>query len=124
MKTPNIVISICEVLVMFNLALGQTTPLGSTEELTGVVSDAVCQGRHDRKGVTDYGCTRKCVEDGAGYALVVGKTVYILEGHRVELDNFAGGRATVVGRVTDSRVVVDSVTAVKKKARVRNHGNA
>jgi hypothetical protein len=124
MKMPNIVISIFEVLVMFNLAFGQTTPLGSTKELTGIVSDATCQGRHNRNAVTNYGCTRKCAEDGAGYALVVGKTVYILEGHRVELDKFAGGRATVLGRLNDGTVVVDSVKAVKKKAKVRNRGDA
>lgn len=120
----NLVIRIVEVLVMFNLAFGQTTPPGSTEELTGIVSDYTCQGRHNRKAVTNYGCTRKCVEDGADYALVVGQRVYILEGHRADLDRFAGGRATVVGRVNDGKVVVDSVTAVKKKAKVRTHGDA
>lgn len=124
MNMRNIVISIFEVLVMFNLALGQTTPPGSTEELTGIVSDATCQGRHNRKAVTNYGCTRKCVENGADYALVVGQTVYVLEGHRAELEKFAGGRATVSGRVTENRVLVDSVTAVKKKAKVRTHGDA
>ena len=124
MKVRNIVISIFEVLVMFNLAFGQTTPPGSTEELTGIVSDATCQGRHNRKAVTNYGCTRKCVEDGADYALVVGQTVYILEGHRAELDKFAGGRATVSGRITENRILVDSVTAVKKKANLSNRSGA
>jgi len=124
MKMPNIVISIFEVLVMFNLAFGQITPPGSTEELTGIVSDATCQGRHNRKAVTNCGCTRKCVEDGGDYALVVGQRVYILQGHRADLDKFAGGRATVVGGVNGSKVVADSVTAVKKKAKVRNHGDA
>lgn len=124
MNMRNIVISIFAALVMFNLAFGQTTFQGSTEELTGIISDANCQGRHNRKAVTNYGCTRKCVEDGADYALVVGQRVYILEGHRAELDKFAGGRATVSGRVTENRVLVDSVTAVKKKANVRTHGDA
>ena len=122
MNMRNIVICIFAVLVMFNLAFGQTPPPGSTEELTGIVSDATCQGRHNRKAVTNYGCTRKCVEDGADYALVVGHRVYILEGHRADLDKFAGGRATVSGRVTENRVVVDSVTAVKRKANLRNRG--
>ena len=124
MNVRNIVISSFEALVIFNLAFGQTTPPGSTEELTGIVSDATCQGRHNRKAVTNYGCTRKCVEDGADYALVVGQTVYILEGHRTELDKFAGGRATISGRVTENRILVDSVTAVKKKANLRNRGGA
>lgn len=124
MNMRNIVIRICEVLVMFNLAFAQTTPPGSTAELTGIVTDATCQRRHNRKAVTNYGCTRKCVEDGGDYALVVGQTVYILEGHRAELDKFAGGRATVSGRVAENRVLVDSVTAVKKKAKARTHGDA
>ena len=124
MNMRNIVISLFETLMMFNLAFGQTTPPGSTEELTGIVSDATCQGRHNRKAVTDYGCTRKCVGDGADYALVVGHRVYILEGHRADLDKFAGGRATVSGRVTENRVIVDSVTAVKKKAKVRTKSEA
>ena len=52
MNMRNIVIRICEVLVMFNLAFAQTTPPGSTAELTGIVTDATCQRRHNRKAVT------------------------------------------------------------------------
>ena len=32
--------------------------------------------------------------------LLVGDTVYVLDGHRGELDKFAGGPATVTGRVS------------------------
>jgi hypothetical protein len=48
---------------------------------------------------------------------VVGERVYILEGHKADLDKFAGGRATVAGRVNDT-VVVDSVTGIKKRAKI------
>src|SRR5437899_8966514 len=73
------------------------------------------QGWHNRKAVTNYGCTRQCVEDGADYALVVGRTVYILEGHGGELDKFAGGQATIRGRVNGNKILVDSVAAKQKK---------
>ena len=126
MKALTIVTSISEVLVLASLAFGQTTPTvpsvgrdaTAVQELTGIVSDGVCKGRHNRKAVTQFGCTLKCVGDGADYVLVVGERVYILEGHKADLDKFAGGRATVAGRVNDDTVVVDSVTAIKKKAKV------
>jgi len=71
---------------------------GLEKTLTGTISDAACKGWHNRKGQTNYSCSLKCVEDGADYVLVVGKKVYILQGHRTELEKFAGGRATVTGR--------------------------
>ena len=55
------------------------------------------------------------MEDGAEYALVVGRTVYILEGHGGELDKFAGGQATIRGRVNGNKILVDSVAAKQKK---------
>ena len=126
MKALKIVASISEVLVLLSLAFGQTAaPVPSAspdatavQELTGIVSDGICKGRHNRKAVTQFGCTLKCVGDGADYVLVVGERVHILEGHKADLDKFAGGRATVAGRVNDGTVVVDSVTAIKKKAKV------
>jgi len=126
MKALKIVASISEVLVLLSLAFGQTAaPVPSAspdatavQELTGIVSDGICKGRHNRKAVTQFGCTLKCVGDGAAYVLVVGERVYILEGHKADLDKFAGGRATVAGHVNEDTVVVDSVTAVKKKAKV------
>jgi hypothetical protein len=128
MKALTIVTSISEVLVLASLAFGQTTPTvpsvgrdsTAVQELTGIVSDGVCKGQHNRKAVTQFGCTLKCVGDGADYVLVVGERVYILEGHKADLDKFAGGRATVAGRVNDDTVVVDSVTAIKKKAKAGN----
>ena len=48
---------------------------GLEKTLTGTVSDAVCKGWHNRKGQTYYSSSLKCVEDGADYVLVVGKTL-------------------------------------------------
>src|SRR5882724_1834598 len=91
------------------------------ETLTGIVTDAACKGWHNRKAVTPYSCTRKCVQDGANYALVVGHSLYILRGHPAELDDFAGVRAAVTGQVKGTRVWVDSVAKVKKEPNPRNH---
>ena len=128
MKTLRIATTIWEVLVLVSVAVGHTTlpapvpnrDTAAGEELTGLVSDAICKGMHFRKAVTPFSCTLKCVHDGADYALVVGSTVYILEGHRPELDKFAGGHATVRGQVNGNRITVDSVTDVKKKAKGGN----
>ena len=107
-------------------ASGKSPPAqdsGPEKTLTGTVSDAVCKGWHNRKGQTNYSCSLKCVEDGADYVLVVGKMVYILQGHRIELDKFAGGRATVTGRLTGNNLWVDSVAKVQKEAKDGDHAD-
>jgi hypothetical protein len=83
--------------------------------ITGTITDSRCKGRLIHRGETRFSCTLKCVhQEGADYVLVSDGTVYTLEDHRSELDKFAGGRATVVGHVDGNKVVVDSVTTVKK----------
>jgi hypothetical protein len=47
--------------------------------------------------------------------LLVGDKVYVLDGHRAELDKFAGGRATVTGHVNGNKISVDSVSSLKKQ---------
>jgi hypothetical protein len=126
MKTLRITTVISEVLLLFSVAFGQAVPsvpnrdAGAGEELTGLVSDAICKGMHFRKAVTPFSCTLKCVQAGAAYALIVGDKVYILEGHHAELDKFAGDRATVKGHVNGDRIVVDSVMKAEKKTQVGN----
>jgi hypothetical protein len=104
-----------------NLPPAQNSGLEKT--LTGTISDTVCKGWHNRKGQTNYSCSLKCVEDGSDYVLVVGKKLYILQGHRTELENFAGGRATVTGRLTGNNLSVDSVAKVKTQAKDRDHAD-
>jgi hypothetical protein len=81
---------------------------GLEKTLTGIVSDSYCKGRQLQKAQTQFSCTLKCVhQEGRDYVLVVGNEVYVLNGPRVELDKFAGGRATITGnlkrRDADSR---------------------
>ena len=98
MKALGIASTIFEVLVLVSFAIGQTTSptpvpnrdAGVEEQLTGLVSDAICKGMHFRKALTPFSCTLKCVQEGADYSLVVGDKVCVLEDHRPELDKFAG----------------------------------
>lgn len=124
MRALEVLLVVPGVLVSFGLTFGQTgssvaeprQDTSAEQELTGIVSDSTCKGWHNRKAVTAWGCSRQCVQDGADYALVVGRTVWILEGHKAELDKFAGGPATITGHVDGKKVLVDSVAAKKKKA--------
>lgn len=132
MKALGTATTIFKVLVLVSFAVGQTTSptpvpnrnAGAEEELTGLVSDAICKGMHFRKAVTPFSCTLKCVHEGADYSLVVGDKVYVLEGHRAGLDKFAGGRATIRGQANGNRIAVDSVTRAEKKAKAANRTDA
>lgn len=90
-----------------NIASGKQ----SAVTLTGIVSDSLCGSDHGTKAVGDAECTRMCVQLGADYALVVGKKLYILEGHQPDLERFAGKQVRVRGRaLTRDTVLVDQVT--------------
>ena len=82
--------------------------------LTGIVSDSMCGAHHMAKDKSPAECTRACVKQGTKYALVVGKKVYTLEGHEVELDKLAGEKATVKGSVMGEMMTVQSVATAKK----------
>lgn len=88
---------------------------GVLRTLTGTVSDSICKGRGIYKAQTRMSCTLLCVDTkGADYVLVVGDSVYVLEGHRGQLREFAGGPATVTGRVNGNALVVESVAKTHK----------
>ncbi len=90
---------------------------GAEQTLTGTVGDSKCKGQTlDRKAVTLLSCTHLCTHlEGRDYVLATRDAVYVLNGHRNELDKFGGGRATITGRVDGNTVLVDSVTSVKKQ---------
>jgi hypothetical protein len=82
----------------------------STVTLTGIVSDTMCGSEHETNTWGDAECTRLCVKMGAEYALGVGKSTYVLQGHQAELDRFAGERVIVKGRmVRRDTIAVESV---------------
>ena len=95
--------------------LAQTS--GTEQTLTGTVGDSKCKGQTiDRKAVTLLSCTHLCTHsEGRDYVLVTRDAVYVLNGHRSNLDKFGGGRATITGRVDGNTLLVDSVSSVKKQ---------
>jgi len=82
--------------------------------LTGTVSDSMCGAQHMEKGKSAAECTRECVKGGTKYALVVGKKVYMLEGHEAELDKVAGMKAKVKGKMSAETLTVQSVVPAMK----------
>jgi hypothetical protein len=91
--------------------LAQTSTVQKT--LTGVVSDAMCGQTHMMKDKPDADCLRYCVKQGTKYALVVGKSVYALEGHEAELDKYAAKKVTVKGTVKGESMTVESVVSAE-----------
>src|SRR5689334_3912074 len=67
--------------------------------LTGIVSDTTCGYFHGAGVRGDALCTLDCVSQGADFALAVEKKVYLLQGNRVTLDQFAGQTVVVKGTV-------------------------
>jgi hypothetical protein len=78
--------------------------------LSGIVSDSICGMGHTINGHGDRECTRTCVKLAANYALVAGKSLYILKGHESELDEYAGEKVIVAGAVHGNTLRVESVT--------------
>ena len=85
--------------------------------LTGTVTDSVCGTDHGTRSVGDAACTRTCVELGAQYALAVGKKLYVLQGHEIDLERFAGSEVRIKGHTTGrDRVMVDQVDRLYTEA--------
>jgi len=93
------------------VSVGQTS--GEQKSLTGVVSDAMCGAVHMMKDKPAAECLRYCVKQGTKYALVVGKSVYTLEGHETELDKYAAQTVTVKGTLKGETLRVESVLPAK-----------
>ena len=91
--------------------VGQTS--GPQKTLTGVVSDSMCGQTHMMKDKPDAECLRYCVKQGNKYALVVGKSVYTLQGHEAELDKYAAQKVTVKGTLKGETMTVESISPVK-----------
>jgi hypothetical protein len=94
-----------------------TQTSGAEQTLTGTVGDSKCKGQTlDRKNVTLLSCAYLCTHsEHRDYVLATRDALYVLKGHRNELDKFGGGRATITGRVDGDTVLVDSVSSVKKQ---------
>ena len=94
--------------ILATVSIAAQTP-GEQKSLTGVVSDAMCGQTHMMKDKPDADCLRYCVKQGTKYALVVGKSVYTLEGHEAELDKYAAKKVTLKGTLKGETMTVESV---------------
>ncbi|HEX4076696.1 MAG TPA: hypothetical protein VHX49_14945 [Candidatus Acidoferrales bacterium] len=92
---------------------GQAQGTGANTTLTGIVSDAMCGGKHSMTGMSAADCTRMCVKAGQAFALVVGDKVYNLHGDSAELNKYAAQKVTLKGKVKGNTVTVDSVAPAK-----------
>ena len=80
----------------------------------GVVTCSRCGARHPAdSGETAATCSRACVRTGAGFTLVDGETLYLLEGNNEMIKPYAGQRAQVAGLMAGNTIRVASVSAVK-----------
>jgi hypothetical protein len=88
---------------------------GSTQTLTGKVSDAMCGAKHSEAGIAPADCVRTCVQKGANYALVVGDKVYTLKTSDKatldQLNKLAWEQAKVTGTASGDTISVKSVAA-------------
>ena len=91
------------------VASAQAGASGEQKTFTGTISDSMCGATHMAKDKTPAECTRMCVKDGQEYALIAGKKVYTLEGHKAELDKLAGKKVTVKGTAGGDAITVASV---------------
>ena len=85
----------------------------ATQSIEGVISDSICGKKHMPPGKSDADCVAKCVEGGAGYALVVRKKVYSLAGKPETIAPFAGKHGKVERSVKGDTITVVSVVEAK-----------
>lgn len=80
-----------------------------TKTLEGTISDVMCGVSHKMGDISDAECTTRCVGMGSKYALVVGDTVYELDGKADELKKLAGAKAKITGTVDGNKIQVTTV---------------
>jgi len=100
------------------IAFGQSENSGQpdmvkAQTITGMLTDAHCGARHTRNsGLSAADCTRLCIKEGSGWALVDGDNVYLLKGDSPYLDKLAGQRVHVSGIVDGNAIQLQSLTPI------------
>ena len=107
-----------KIILVTLLTLAAAPAAQKAQTFTGTITDDACgKGGHAsmRMGPTDADCTNACVSaHGTAYALVDGKTLYVLKS-RNSLEKFAAQKVSVVGTL-DSKtntIQVDSIAVSK-----------
>jgi len=91
-----------------------STAQSKQQTFTGVISDSACGATHTMKNMSAADCARMCVKAGQKYVLVVGKSIYTLQGHEGELQKLAGANATIKGNLNGKTLSVTSVANAAK----------
>ena len=119
------VAAIGAVLLGSNLMMAQQAVAGALpeESITGTVT---CEWRAThlyqcRRYQTSQTCTLDCVRQGSRFALAAGDKLYALDASYRALEPYAGGEATVTGRVSHSATDdAIKVRSIGPKARAGN----
>lgn len=112
MKVSSVLKSLGLGLAVALMFVPQLPAQSKTQTLTGVVSDVMCGAHHKMANISPAACTRACAKT-AGYALVVGDTVYKVKGHDADFDKYAAQSVTVRGMVDGDTITVSSVKPAK-----------
>lgn len=94
-------------------ALLQQTPAADKpgQVTQGEIADSLCGRTHTKQpGLGSTGCSRYCVSHGAQYILISGSKIYQLHGKTQLLENFAGLKVNVTGKVHGNSIDVEKVT--------------
>ena len=114
MKANRIATAVLGIQLLAGLGTVPALAADSSRTLTGEVSDAMCGAKHQMPGNAAE-CTRACIKHGSKYALVVGDKVNTLETSDKavlgKLNDLAGAKAKVTGKVDGDTVNVKSVAA-------------
>jgi hypothetical protein len=90
------------------------TAQSKQQTFTGVISDSACGATHTMKNMSAADCARMCVKSGQKYVLVVGKSIYTLQGHDADLEKLAGANATINGNLNGKTLTIKTVASAPK----------
>jgi len=92
---------------------------GESKTLTGVLSDAKCNGKHKAaehgsQADSDHECVTKCVEGGGKYVFVSGgKTYQIANQDFADLKAHGGHTVALTGEMKDDAITVSKIAMPK-----------
>lgn len=81
---------------------------------TGIVTDDMCSRKHTMMpGKPDSDCVHACVKAGSKYAVLIGDSIYKLEGRTEQADKLAGRSVKLTGNIQGDRFRVAAIEPAK-----------
>jgi hypothetical protein len=90
----------------------QADPEILNQTFSGLVTDARCGPRHENSEQSASECARMCVRNGTSYILIDGDKSYELTGDLRPLDQLAGQRATLTGKLSGNMIRISGGSVV------------